>query len=241
MASNNKNARPADLFGDAQQDGHDIEEKRESALPYAGHYTSSDVEALPSSAAYSHTEVKIPVTLDTVFCKVKPQKPDYGTITNRLKQLGPTTCTPQEFCNHVKNGGTWVGAVYDPSGQGWGRFVGQRLFGLDFDNKSGSTPLAPGDPGYLDPLEALRRCKKLGIDPLCLYFTMSARLDWPRFRLVFDMGELVDDEVLATALIETLLGEFPEADQSCRKPNRIFLGSQGEIWECWQVWGGHDV
>lgn len=71
---------------------------------------------------------------------------------------------------------------------------------------------------------------------MCLYFTMGAKCpDWPKFRLVFDMGRPLD-KATAEAVIQSLLTAFPEADQQCRNCNRLFYGSGGEVWEAWRVW-----
>ena len=233
--SKDVNARLADTFGGGQQIGLNIEGQRVLVQPSANDYTSSE------GGSFEQSDASIIVTLDDVFYRVKPQGSEYGAITKRLQQAGPTICTPTEFSNHVKCGGTWVGAVYEPSDSGWGNFIGQRLFGLDFDNATSrngaKSPLSVGDEGYLDPVDALDRCEKLGFSPMLLYFTYSARCpDWPRFRLVFDIGEMVEEE-MAKKILRAFLKAFPEADQACKNPNRLYLGSNGEVWECWRVFG----
>ena len=235
MYCGQKEARLAGSFAHGQQDGQSCRSGRDGALPPVGNCSS-----LGKQSDSSFT-----ITLDDAFYMTKPQTKEYAVITKRLQLAGPVVCTLAEFCDHVKNGGSWVGATYQPSDYGWGGFIGQQVFGLDFDNAATrdgvKVPLKPGDDGFLDPVDALIRCEALGLPPLCLYFTQRAQCPgWPRFRLVFDMGKLVDEDA-AEGVIETLLEFFPEADQACRNKNRIFLGSQGEVWEAWRVWGGdHD-
>lgn len=187
------------------------------------------------------------VTLDNTPFRRKPKGRGFGALTNRLKAAGGTEIDAGAFCDHVRQGKTWVGGVYEKSASGWGSFVGQQVFGMDFDNdtecgknEDGSAikrPLRPGEVGYLDPLDALRRCISLDLTPLCLYFTLSASLD-PlnyRYRLVFDMGEPVASQCEAESVIGTLLDMFPEADQKCRNANRLFCGSNGEVIETWEA------
>ena len=83
--------------------------------------------------------------------------------------------------------------------------------------------------------DALKRCEEIGLAPLCAYLTMGAKENWEKYRIVFDMGEPVTDEERALAITEQLLITFPEADQGCRKPNRLFYGSGGSVKEAWRV------
>ena len=107
----------------------------------------------------------------------------------------------------------------------------------DADGHRVKRALQPGEAGYLDPVDALDRCERLGLEPLCLYFTYSAICpSWPRYRVVFDMGEPLDQDT-AQAVIQSLLAAFPEADQRCSNNNRLFYGGSGEVWETWRVWG----
>ena len=191
--------------------------------------------------------IQMMVTLDHMPFKRKPEGRDFGALTKRFTMAGGSEIDARAFCDHVRHGKTWVGGVYEESDSGWGSFVGQQVFGMDFDNDTecgknadGSMrkrPLRPGEAGYLDPLDALRRCLSLDLVPLCLYFTLSATLD-PlnyRYRLVFDMGEPVRSQGEAEGVLGTLLEMFPEADQKCRNPNRLFCGSNGEVIETWEA------
>jgi len=192
------------------------------------------------------------VTLDSVSYSSKPTGQDATAITRRLQAAGSTECDAATFCEHVKRGRTWVGGCYEPKRGAWGKFVGQQIFALDFDNAATVTvngrpvkdetghevkrALRPGEAGHLDPVDALDRCEQLQLEPMCLYFTMSAKCpDWPKYRVVFDMGDALDQET-AQGVIQSLLTAFPEADQACKNTNRLFFGSNGEVWECWRLW-----
>ena len=193
------------------------------------------------------------VTLDNVAYEAKPSPQEFASITNRLKRAGATEIDKEGFCKHVGQCKTWIGAVYEPNGNGRGRFVCQQVFGLNFDNavevfdadgkplKDANghivkRPLEEGENGYLDPLEALRRCYGNGLEPLCLYWTFSATLDplHHRFRIVIAMDEPVTDLAKAEEILDKLLTLFPEADQKCRNVNRLFLGTPYFVTECWR-------
>lgn len=183
------------------------------------------------------------VTLDTEAYKTKPDTSEAGRITARMKSAHPTELDEASFCEHVRQGKTWVGATYQPRGSGWGLFVGQQVFALDIDNATeyarkdggrGKRPLLADEEGHLSPTEALARCEALGLVPLCTYATMHDRPENRRFRLVFVMPEPVADEGEARGIIAALLRAFPEADPSCKNPNRLFYGSNGTVTELWR-------
>ena len=184
---------------------------------------------------------KLLVMLDGVSYQAKPNGKEFAAITNRLKKAKPSLIDAAAFCEHVRLGKTWVGGVFEG-----GQFIGQQLFGLDFDNATEATdsgeskvkrPLSEGEPGYLDPVEALERCDSEGVWPLCLYFTFSAKAKpWqPRYRIVFAADSATRDREQAELRLKALLRIFPEADQTCKNVNRLYCGSQGEVWECWAV------
>ena len=107
---------------------------------------------------------------------------------------------------------------------------------LDFDNQdSRKNRLQPGQEGYIDPLDMLDRCVRLGIWPACIYFTLSSDINWLRFRAVFDFKKPIMDYREARKTMAKLMKKFPECDSQCKNPNRLFLGSNGEVWETWQV------
>lgn len=195
---------------------------------------------------------KFMVTLDSVSYASKPTAKDAIAITRRMQGAGATECDAATFCQHVKQGRTWVGGCYEPKRGAWGEFIGQQIFGIDIDNSAElivngqivkdadghkvKRALRPGEAGYLDPVDALDRCERLQLAPMCLYFTMGAKCpEWPKYRIVFDMGEQLDQDT-AQAVIQSLLAAFPEADPQCKNCNRLYYGGSGEVWECWRVW-----
>lgn len=175
------------------------------------------------------------VQLDPTPHAVKPEGAEIGAITRRLQQAGPSLVSFEELRDAILAGATWCGGCFEPHAGGWGPFVSQQIFALDFDNDAeyrrkdgskGKRPLLPDERGYLEPTDALARCKELGIAPMMLYVTFHATVEpwYPRYRIVFDAGELVTDEARASDVLKTLLAAFPEADQKCSNVNRLFFG-----------------
>ena len=173
------------------------------------------------------------------------------TITQRMQRAGAIELDAAEFCDAMRNGVTWCGGCYEPSGVGWGEIRSMQVVAIDIDNSTEITgadglpvrgedgrkakrPLYPGEAGYLDYSGGYRKCDDLGLQPLVIYQTMSARDGWPKFRIVFDLGEAIGDEAAARAVLRNLLDMFPEADRACSNPNRLFFGSNGTVWECWR-------
>ena len=186
------------------------------------------------------------ITLDPTPYTAKPTA-EVGVITERLKRAGGTMLDYNEFTAAVYRGCTWVPGTfgepkYNEKGKLlWGDFEQLQVFGLDFDNdtkvldqdgkpiKGQKRPLLPHEPGYLNPTQALGRCASLGLEPFMLYFSFSARPGCPKYRLVFDLGEPITDEVTARGIVAAILGEFPEADKACKNMNRLFFGSPGKV------------
>lgn len=213
-----------------------------------GHRESLEADAAPAegrlggsrriTSQRKFTAPRFYLLVDSVAYKGKPSGREMGAITARLKRAEPAAMDEAGFCEAMKRGLTWVGATFgkpfDESA-----FIQQQLFALDFDNSTvdgdgGKRPLRAGEAGYLAPLDAVSRLEELGIVPMCLYFTKSATLENPRYRVVIDAGKPVTDLVTARNIIGGLLDRFPEADQSCKDVGRRFYGSNGEVWEYWK-------
>ena len=193
------------------------------------------------------------VTIDRHHFQAKPDKPETGRITERLKRAGGTELTRAEFCEHVRRGGTWVPGVFgapivgDNGKLKWGEFESLQVVAVDIDNtiyekdsegKKRKRMLLPGEAGYLTVTNALRLCEIRGLEPMCAYATFSHTDEWPRFRLVFDLGAPITDAGRAEAIIEQIFLVFGKAavDTSCSNLNRLFFGSNGNVKESWRSW-----
>lgn len=197
------------------------------------------------------------VTLDRTYYKTKPNRAEITHITERLKDAGGTEVTPAQFCDHVRKGGTWVPGVFETGAKDengktiWGAFKSLQIVAVDIDNaieerdadgNKQKRMLLPGEAGYLTVPNALRLCELRGLTPMCAYTTFSHTDAWPRFRLVFDLGEPITDEEQARAIIQQLLIAFNAAgDAKCTNPNRLFFGSTAHgVKESWRVSGDEE-
>ena len=192
------------------------------------------------------------VTLDRAYYTAKPDRSETQRITERLKRAGGTKLTRTQFCEHIRRGGTWVpgvfetGATDDKGKTIWGAFKSLQIVAVDIDNaieekdaegRKQKRMLLPGEAGYLSISDALRLCELRRLEPMLLYTTFNHSDAWPRFRIVFDLGEPITDEGRARAIIEQLIFAFNGAgDAKCKNPNRLYFGSNGSVKEAWRSW-----
>lgn len=154
---------------------------------------------------------------------------EVGKVRKRMQREQPRMMTSTDLLALISAGHAWQPGCYRK-----GEFVGQQVYGLDFDK-----------PELLMPDQALAVLDKLGLFSTAsfVYFTYTATPDRPKYRLV-----LVDDEPtkefgLAKDRLGRLLGLFPEADQACKDPNRMFFGTDGrfQAWDIDAYMGGEDI
>lgn len=169
------------------------------------------------------------VTLDSVPYREKPTGSEIGRITKRMQRSGYSDVAPDELIRAISSGCTFVGAAFEPSEDGWGKFVSQQVFGLDFDNTGKHhEPLYWDDCYYIYPEQAISRFKrKIEYALLAWYPTMSSTPERTKFRMLVDFGEPIEDEEFAKSFIAYLLSVFPEADQACKNVNRLFFPPKG--------------
>ena len=147
----------------------------------------------------------------------------FDHVRARMKKAKPVEVTLEQFFEGMKLGWTWQPGVHVN-----GVFQQQQAFAIDFDNKP-SLPI-------VQPFEAWDRASSFGYEPAGLYFTLSGTQECPRFRLVFLVEEAITDPEEAEGIYLHLLEdvypkeEFPQIDRVCGEVNRLFLGSNGEVW-----------
>lgn len=159
----------------------------------------------------------IEIMLDPVGYRDKQSaQRDAPAIRQRLRR---TKLSQQALIDAIRNGQTWMPAVMD-GGTRRENFISQQVLALDFDN----------DDGILEPVDAWQRAYDMDLEPTCLYFTFSATLDRPRYRMVWVLDQPVYDPEKIADYYSGLLVLFPEADGSCKDVARMFYGGGGEIW-----------
>ena len=159
----------------------------------------------------------IEIMLDPIGLKRKPSsQAEIAAIRQRLRR---TEVTHDGLVNAIRNGQTWMPAVME-GGTRRENFYSQQVVALDFDNEC----------GILEPVDALQRAIDSDIEPLCLYFTFSATLDRPRYRMVWVLDEPIYDPERIRNTYSVWLQIFPEADKACKDVARMFYGGGGEVW-----------
>ena len=160
----------------------------------------------------------LPVTIDGQHFSSKPRGEEIAGITRRMQAAGVTWLSAAELGDHIKAGGTWCTGYYLPRPDGWGEYLGARVFALDFDD------------GLLGPDAAVLRAIENGLHVVAIYPTFGSTPAALRYRLVIDGGAVIEDEGTAMAVLAWLLRLYPEADQKCRNLNRLWFGSPGELY-----------
>jgi len=176
-------------------------------------------------------------------------KQEFGLIKTRLKTY---RFTKESLCRALKAGHAVCGSVL-VGGTKDANFNAGQLIGVDFDNAESirdergkvieERKIEPGEPGYMYRALALARCRDYGVYPVCVYSTLRESRDWVKFRMLFLLNEQIDECSTIRSAIAGLLQIFPEADQACKDASRVFLGSNGEVFETYKsrFWQPCDV
>ena len=190
------------------------------------------------------------ITLDHTVYAVKPSRDEFKRLMTCMKKAQPQEVSKHELLNHISAGKSFIGGAFTNE---LNSLISWQVAALDFDNETKvldadgkplkdekghdlKRPLLPGEDGFISPFEALDRCESLGVTPFAMYKTLRYSKENPRFRLLFDFSETTNDEGIARAVIVTLQELFPEADRSCKNPNRIFLGTDKTVWAICEAW-----
>ncbi|MGL4449939.1 MAG: hypothetical protein ACRCTZ_01960 [Sarcina sp.] len=127
-----------------------------------------------------------------------------------------------EFVDKIANKGhTWTLASFKEGSDGklhrtkqcW---KSQSVMALDFDDG-----ITPG--------EVLDRCRRLNIMPSVVYKSFSDSEAKRKFRVVFILDKTCYEFRDINLATRCLMGLFPESDEQCKDPNRLYFGGKGEI------------
>ncbi len=153
------------------------------------------------------------VMLDSIRFEQKPTKPESKCISRRLESTRKSI-TIGELAEKVgENGVAMVPALLDGQGRKSQNWVKQQLFVLDFDEDI-----------TLDEFD--QRCEEIGVQPALVYLTFRHSEKLVKFRAVFVLDHVVSDGRMRNLMQQVLMKLFPECDEQCKDPTRIYFGGK---------------
>lgn len=156
-----------------------------------------------------------------------------GAIRNRLCNVDKITeATPEQLMECIRRGYSFTPAVMTgTTGSTW---KSQQVICADIDNDTGEKD-ADGRKIRIDnpltPERAREVMKNYGIDPYFMYYSFSNGENWPKFRIVLILDEVITDPDEANDLVSRFNGIFNAAAEHCAdttsKDNaRYFFGGR---------------
>lgn len=157
------------------------------------------------------------IRLDNKGFSKKPDKTEIAEINKRLSVNRAAEIEWTDFCRLAgSEGHTFCAADFDGTRSNR-NFKSQRLFALDFDNT-------------VDYETVKTRAQQYHFPIALAYETFSSK-QMSHFRIVFILDTPITDIVTAKTIISMLMELFPEADNKCCDPVRMFFGGK-RIIEC---------
>ncbi|OBQ05484.1 MAG: hypothetical protein AN482_16510 [Anabaena sp. LE011-02] len=179
--------------------------------------TQYDIEYNSNLKIENNHIIKHKLLLDNIQYLQKPDKQEIKRINKRLPKCS-VEITIEEFAKSIviPNSQTWV-AAYLEGGRKNEYWKSQSIFALDFD--SGIT---------FD--NVLTRLKEYGLDCTFAYSTFSSSEEIPKFRVTFQLKEVITDKSTRDSIQITLMALFPECDKQCKDAARIYFGGKELIY-----------
>lgn len=176
----------------------------------------------------------------------KPDRAAQPGINHRIMRAPYTLWGIGGIAAHISRGCTVCPADFTGERRALADWCGQQLWCIDVDNDAESLERCPRG---LTEYDAVQRAKRKRLPLVLAYQSFNGSPDATplepsglpvneeRYRLVFASEEPITDMGEAEAFGAFLLGMYPEADQSTVEPNRMFYGTDKEVWIChsWQV------
>lgn len=174
------------------------------------------------------------LNIDTAEYKEKPSA-YAGAIRNRLcNEKSIRTVTPEQLIECVKRGRTFAPAeMTGTTGSTW---QSQQVICADIDNDTGKKD-ADGRKIRIDnpltPEQASEVMRNYGIDPYFMYYSFSNGENWPKFRIVLILDEVITDPREAIDLANRFNGIFNAAAEHCADTSsednaRYFFGGRSD-------------
>ncbi|MCU5020528.1 hypothetical protein OCD65_28015 [Bacillus paranthracis] len=157
--------------------------------------------------------MKIKLHLDSQSYSEKPQGGAIGSINNRITER-VVELTPAELSSELATGKTVLTGIMNGK-RTIKNFVSTQVLMLDFDNK--------GDLLY-KTFDEVKEDEYIKANASFMYKTLSHTEELHKFRVVFILDKPLTTVEEVYGAYDFLLKKFPEADQSCKDPSRIFFG-----------------
>lgn len=178
--------------------------------------------------------MEIRLNIDTAEYKEKPSA-YAGAIRNRLcNEKSIRTVTPELLIECVRRGRTFAPAeMTGTTGSTW---QSQQVICADIDNDTGEKD-ADGRKirikNPLTPEQASEVMRNYGIDPYFMYYSFSNGENWPKFRIVLILDEVITDPREAIDLANRFNGIFNAAAEHCADTSsednaRYFFGGRSD-------------
>lgn len=146
------------------------------------------------------------ILLDNQQHKTKPTNAGY--ISSRIAEL-PARVTIEQLANEVSKGKTWCAAfANERSANG---FISSSLVYIDIDDG-------------LTITEAVNKCRELSLPPALIYTSFSHSAEKPKFRIVWQLSDVVIDRRLYKHMLTYLIKSFG-GDAACKDAVRLIYGS----------------
>ena len=178
-------------------------------------------------------EELIQLNIDTVSYKTKAAAAaEYGKIRNRLGDPGSirrVTAEGLKWC--IEHGLTFMPAVVTgTTSEFWQQ---QQIICIDIDNEDFKTKEKLET--ICSPQDALTILRDQDLTPAIIYKSFSYSEEWPRFRIVFILSEILEDKKEASELIASLCAVIDSwflggrvTDDTSKDINKMYLGSTAE-------------
>lgn len=158
-----------------------------------------------------------------------------GAIRNRLCNVDKITeATPEQLMECIRRGYSFTPAVMTgTTGSTW---KSQQVICADIDNDTGKKD-ADGRKIRIDnpltPEQASEVMRSYGIDPYFMYYSFSNGENWPKFRIVLILDEIITDPDEAIDLANRFNGIFNAAAEHCADTSsednaRYFFGGRSD-------------
>jgi len=169
----------------------------------------------------------------TIQLTISPEdriaKPIDASRESQLLSIDHTvSITQEEFANLVTapHARSWCGAVL--RGKRISKnFQSIQVLALDFDNEA--EQLARRGLNPISPEEVECRCQEEGLGISLIYTSFSDHPEQRKFRAIWILDQPITDLTLAKKALKLLMAIFPEADESCKDPVRMWYGGRARI------------